>query len=89
MASWLLVVVCCSLSSSSHVQRDEKKKLDILTGKLKLAPRNSFSLISRKLSKDIINSFPSIIFSLLPSITWLKVRSKGVEKGERKKEPTK
>lgn len=46
---WLpLVAVGCSLSSS-HMQRDEKKKSDIPIGKkIKLAPRNLTPLISRK-----------------------------------------
>jgi hypothetical protein len=48
VVGWLLLVaVGCSLSSS-HVQRDKKKKLVILTGKIKLAPRNLTPLISRK-----------------------------------------
>jgi hypothetical protein len=43
----LLVVVGSGLVSS-HVQRRRKKKLDILAVKIKLAPRNSTPLISRK-----------------------------------------
>jgi hypothetical protein len=43
---WLFDVGCGLLSS--HVQRTKKKKKsDILTVKIKLAPRNSMSLISR------------------------------------------
>ena len=44
---WLLVVVGSGLVSS-HVQRRRKKKLDILAVKIKLAPRNSTPLMSRK-----------------------------------------
>ena len=33
---------------SSYVKRRNKKKLDILTAKIKLAPRNLTPLISRK-----------------------------------------
>jgi hypothetical protein len=57
------VTVCCGLSSSRG--QSDKKKLDILMLKIKLAPKNSMSLISRKQSndksKDIIAPFLSIL----------------------------
>jgi hypothetical protein len=41
------------------------------------------------LSNDIIIPFFLYPFSLFPSVTGLKGRKEGVEKGERKKQPTK
>ena len=43
-----MVVVGHSLLNSRAQKRNNKKKLDILTVKIKLAPRNSMPLISRK-----------------------------------------
>ena len=43
-----MVVVGHSLTSSHEQRRNNKKKLDILLVKTKLAPRNVTPLISRK-----------------------------------------
>ncbi|KRY97607.1 hypothetical protein T11_1606, partial [Trichinella zimbabwensis] len=45
---WLIAVGHRLLSSHKQSRNKEKKKLDILTAKIKLAPRNSTPLISRK-----------------------------------------
>ena len=45
---WLIAVGHRLLSSHKQSRNKEKKKLDILTAKIKLAPRNSMPLISRK-----------------------------------------
>lgn len=68
----LLVAVGCGLSSSC-VQRDKKKKVDILKVKVKLAPRNSVPLVSRERSNDMVALFPTPDFiqsflSLLPTV---------------------
>lgn len=54
----------------SHVQK-RKKKLDILTVKIKLASRNSTSLTSR-ITLNNIALFLSIFFPLLSSVRGLK-----------------
>lgn len=68
----LLVVVGHGLLSS-HVQRRNKKKLDILTVKITLAPRSLMSLISRKWSKHDVAPFRSLILfrDLFPFISIL------------------
>jgi hypothetical protein len=48
---------CCCSFSSGHEQRDKKKKLDILTTKIGLGPRNLMTLISRKSSKEVYTPF--------------------------------
>jgi hypothetical protein len=59
-----LIVVGLGLLRSSHVQRRNKdKKLDILSSKIKLAPRNSALLINRKQSKGDITALPTPDFS--------------------------
>jgi hypothetical protein len=62
-------------------QRDEKKKMDILTIKIGLAPRNSRPPISRKQSNKVNAPFPSYLLSLLPSV--VEFDGIGVEKGGR------
>lgn len=49
-AGWCLegVAMFCGTLSSSHVQRDEKKKLETLTAKVRRAPKNLMPVISRK-----------------------------------------
>lgn len=42
---------CEGCLSNDHEQRDDNKKLDILTMKIGVSPRNSMPIISRKLSK--------------------------------------
>jgi hypothetical protein len=62
VVSWLLlVVVDCGLLSSHPVQRrNNKKTLDNLAVKIKLAPRNSMPLICRKQSNITSTTFLSI-----------------------------
>jgi hypothetical protein len=49
VVGWLLLVVVGHSLLNSHVQRrKERKELDILIAKIKLAPRNSMPLINRK-----------------------------------------
>lgn len=54
-----LLVVCCwsFFFLSSCVQRRNNKKLDTLTAKIKLAPRNLMPVISRKQSNDNVTLF--------------------------------
>jgi hypothetical protein len=62
--SRLLVIVWLLFGQgwlSSHVKRTNKKKLDILMMKLKLTPRSSTPLISRKCCNDDATPFLSII----------------------------
>ena len=68
----LLVTVGCSLLSSRE-QRRKKKKLDILTGKIKLGPRNLRHLTSRKKSDDNVTPFP---FCVRGSIGWGMVKER-------------
>jgi len=44
----LLFFVGCGLLGSHVERRNKNKKLDILMAKIKFAPKNSISLISRK-----------------------------------------
>lgn len=87
--AWMLLVEAGCGSSSSLVQRDEKKKVDILMVKTKLAPKNSMPLTSREKSNDMVILFPTPDFiqaflSLLPTVGGWKGRN-GMEKGGREK----
>lgn len=62
----LLLVICCNLLSS-HVQRPQKKKSGILMAVVRLAPRNSTPLLSRKSSNDSLSSFPVVYPSFSPT----------------------
>jgi hypothetical protein len=53
----LLVAIGHSLLSSCGKRRNNKKKLDNHTMKIKLAPRNSTPLISKKSSNDSMYLF--------------------------------
>jgi hypothetical protein len=67
------------------VQRDKKKKLDILMARIKLAPRTSMPLISRNHPLSPLSSYLSYLV-----LEGFKGRSKQVErggKGWKKKEP--
>lgn len=79
---WLAALGHCLLSSRAQ-RRNSKKKLDILTEKVKLAPRNSKLLISRKQSDNNIIPSPLFPFSLFCLV--LGVERKG--KGGRKRNP--
>jgi hypothetical protein len=95
----VLVVVGHSLLNSRAQKRNNKKKLDILTVKIKLAPRNSVPLISMKSSNDNVTpfltpnfiqeslSFPLYPFSLSSTVRGLKGWKNGVQKGRRKNNP--
>ena len=79
-----LFAVGCGLLNS-HTQRRNKKKLDILNVKIKLAPRNSTPLSHRKWFKDNVAPCPLYLF-------FSPVQGQGVERvgersGERKKSP--
>ena len=54
----LLAAVGHSLLSTHAQRRNNKKKLDILMVKIKLAPRNLVPLVNRKLSNNNIAPFP-------------------------------
>jgi hypothetical protein len=73
--------------SSSHEKRDEKEKLDILTAKIKLAPRNLTALKSAGSSLTISSSISPLTFDH-SYLKGLKGKNKGVDEGRRKK-PTK
>lgn len=60
LAGWWLVY--CSLSSSQHKCRGKKKKLDILTKKIKLAPKE---LERPLIASSLKMSSPLSILSLL------------------------
>jgi hypothetical protein len=91
---WLVDVGCFFFffKLRSHVQRrkNKKKKLAILISKIRLAPRNWISLISRKYSSDnVIPLFFLLFSSYLVLGSWKGGR---VEKGEerrREQEPIK
>lgn len=79
---------------SSHVQRRNKKKLDILMVKIKLAPKHCYSAGSSLITlpllfPDLIQGalpFPLILFPLLHSVRGCKGRRRGGE-GEREMNP--
>ena len=74
---WLVAVGCSLLGS--HAQRNEKKKIDILLVKIKLASRSSVLLISCELSNLTVDPFPYIPVSLLTGVRGLKGLKKGRE----------
>jgi hypothetical protein len=57
-----LDAVRCSLLNNMQTRNNNKKKLDVLTSKIKLTPRNSVPLIIRKLSNDNDAPFPLYLF---------------------------
>ena len=60
---WLAAVCHSFLNSHAQRRNNKKKKLDVLMVNIKLAPRNSTSLISRKSSTE--NNSNYSLFSLL------------------------
>lgn len=72
MCCWLAAVCHSFLNSHAQRRNNKKKKLDVLMVNIKLAPRNSTSLISRKYPKNNDGPFPSVLFSLLTSVWGLK-----------------
>lgn len=72
---------------SSCVQRRNKKQLDILMVKTKLAPRNSMPKSAGSVLMMTLPPFPSMVLFSILVLGARKDGRKGVKKKERKKDP--
>lgn len=68
--------VSCGCSSHGQGRNYKRRKLDILTEKIKLAHRGTHNSNNRKCSNDDVTDFPSILFSFLSNIRGCKDRER-------------
>jgi hypothetical protein len=60
------------LLNSGTQRRNNKKKLDFLVAKIKLAPRNSFPLISSLMITSLFPFYPFFLLSKVRGINGIK-----------------